>query len=131
VIGVARSADLVLIVVDAGSGKADRQKELLEFELERVGIRLNQKPPNVYYKRKVTGGVSVSSTCQLVNINELAVHQILHECAAYRSINRSIVYIYIYIHIYLCIYIYIYIYISLYIHVYIYIYIHIYIYTYR
>lgn len=76
---MARSADLVLIVVDAGSGKADRQKELLEFELERVGIRLNQTPPNVYFKRKATGGVSISSTCRLEKINEVAVQQILHE----------------------------------------------------
>ena len=36
VIGVARSVDLVLMVVDAGSGKADRQRELLERELEVV-----------------------------------------------------------------------------------------------
>lgn len=78
-IGVARSADLVLIVVDAGSGKADRQKELLEFELERVGIRLNQTPPNVYFKRKAGGGVSISATCRLEKINEAAVQQILHE----------------------------------------------------
>lgn len=46
-IAVARSADLILIVVDAGSGKAERQRELLERELEVVGLRLNQRPPNV------------------------------------------------------------------------------------
>jgi len=70
VIGVARSVDLVLMVVDAGSGKADRQRELLEKELEVVGLRLNQKPPNVTLKKKITGGVSVSSSCQLVSITE-------------------------------------------------------------
>jgi small GTP-binding protein len=79
VIGVARSCDLILLVVDAGSGKADRQRELLERELDIVGLRLNQKPPNVYFKRKNTGGVSISSTCQLVNITEQDVHQLLHE----------------------------------------------------
>lgn len=47
VIAVARSADLILLVVDAGSGKAERQKELLVRELEVVGLRLNQRPPNV------------------------------------------------------------------------------------
>ena len=76
---MARSADLILLVVDAGSGKAERQKELLEIELNAVGLRLNQKPPNVYFKRKKTGGVSISSTCRLEQISEAAVAQILHE----------------------------------------------------
>jgi len=79
VIGVARSCDLILLVVDAGSGKADRQRELLERELEVVGLRLNQRPPNVYFKRKKDGAVSISSTCQLVNITETDVRQLLHE----------------------------------------------------
>ena len=52
VIGVARSVDLVLMVVDAGSGKAERQRELLERELEIVGLRLNQRPPNVTTRRR-------------------------------------------------------------------------------
>ena len=79
VIAVARSADLVLLVVDAGSGKAERQKELLVRELEVVGLRLNQRPPNVYFKRKKTGGISISSSCQLKNITERDVQQLLHE----------------------------------------------------
>jgi len=79
VIGVARSVDLVLMVVDAGSGKAERQRELLEKELEVVGLRLNQQPPNVTLKKKITGGVSVSSSCQLVSITEKDVYQLLHE----------------------------------------------------
>ena len=79
VIGVARSADLVLLVVDAGSGKAERQRELLERELHAVGLRLNERPPNVYYKRKATGGVMVSATCKLENITEKDVQQVLQE----------------------------------------------------
>jgi len=79
VIGVAKSCDLILMVVDAGSGKADRQRELLERELDIVGIRLNQRPPNVYFKRKKDGAVSVSSSCTLINITETDVRQLLHE----------------------------------------------------
>ena len=79
VIGVARSVDLVLMVVDAGSGKAERQRELLERELEIVGLRLNQRPPNVTIKKKKNGGVSVSTSCQLTSITEKDVHQLLHE----------------------------------------------------
>ena len=79
VIAVARSCDLILLVVDAGSGKAERQRELLTHELEVVGLRLNQRPPNVYFKKKTNGGVSIASTCPLVNITELDVQQLLHE----------------------------------------------------
>ena len=45
---MARTADLVLMMLD--SGKGDIQRELLEKELEAVGIRLNKKPPNIYFK---------------------------------------------------------------------------------
>ena len=44
-----------------------------------VGLRLNQQPPNVTLKKKATGGVSVSSTCQLTSITEKDVYQLLHE----------------------------------------------------
>mmetsp|Transcript_25847 Transcript_25847/g.82942 ORF Transcript_25847/g.82942 Transcript_25847/m.82942 type:complete len:429 (-) Transcript_25847:170-1456(-) len=79
VIGVARSCDLILLVVDAGSGKADRQRELLEHELRVVGLRLNERPPNVYFKKKSSGPVSISSTCALESISESDVRQLLHE----------------------------------------------------
>lgn len=48
VIAVARTADLVLMMLDAGKG--DVQRRLLEKELEAVGIRLNKKLPNIYFK---------------------------------------------------------------------------------
>ena len=95
VIGVARSCDLILLVVDAGSGKADRQRELLERELDVVGLRLNQRPPNVYFKRKKDGNVSISSTCQLVNITENDVKQLLHE---YKIHSAEV-----HVHLHLCI----------------------------
>jgi ribosome-interacting GTPase 1 len=48
VIAVARTADLVLMMLDAT--KQDVQRGLLEKELESVGIRLNKKKPNIYFK---------------------------------------------------------------------------------
>jgi len=42
-------------------------------------LRLNQRPPNVVLKKKNNGGVSISSTCQLTNITETDVQQLLHE----------------------------------------------------
>lgn len=48
VIAVARTADVILMMLDASKG--DVQRRLLEKELESVGIRLNKKPPNIYFK---------------------------------------------------------------------------------
>ncbi len=48
VIAVARTADLVLMMLDAGKG--DIQRLLLEKELDSVGIRLNKRVPNIYFK---------------------------------------------------------------------------------
>ena len=48
VIAVARTADVILMMLDASKG--DIQRRLLEKELESVGIRLNKKPPNIYFK---------------------------------------------------------------------------------
>lgn len=47
-IAVARTADLVLMMLDAT--KQDVQRGLLEKELESVGIRLNKRKPNIYFK---------------------------------------------------------------------------------
>lgn len=56
VIAVARSADAILIVLDAGKEQGNCHREILERELETVGIRLNQRPPDVTVTRKKTGG---------------------------------------------------------------------------
>jgi uncharacterized protein len=63
VIAVARSADAILIVLDAGKEGLQKHREILERELETVGIRLNQRPPDVTMtKRKTGGGVKFAST---------------------------------------------------------------------
>lgn len=35
--------------------KGDRQRRLLEIELEAVGIRLNRSRPDIVFKQKVRG----------------------------------------------------------------------------
>jgi uncharacterized protein len=39
--------------------KSEEQRRLLEIELDAVGIRLNKKKPDVVFKRRTTGGVSL------------------------------------------------------------------------
>lgn len=54
VIAVARTADLVLMMLDAT--KPNVHRDLLERELESVGIRLNKRKPQIYFKIKKGGG---------------------------------------------------------------------------
>lgn len=83
VIAVARSADAILIVLDAGKEGLNRHREILERELETVGIRLNQRRPDVTVtKKKSGGGVSFSSTVPQPLLGpepEKVVSQILRE----------------------------------------------------
>ena len=55
VVATAKTADLILIMLDAT--KSEEQRRLLEIELDAVGIRLNKQKPDVVFKRKTTGGV--------------------------------------------------------------------------
>jgi len=77
VIAVARTADLVLMVLDAT--KKDIHKDLLEKELEAVGIRLNKRKPDIYFKEKKGGGVSFNATLPLTYMDEKMVRMILSE----------------------------------------------------
>ncbi|KAK9797061.1 hypothetical protein WJX73_000477 [Symbiochloris irregularis] len=77
VIAVCKSADLLLMVLDAS--KPHAHKEILSAELESVGIRLNRRPPGIYFKKRKTGGVSVSSTCPLTQIDDKMCQRVLAE----------------------------------------------------
>lgn len=75
VIAVARGSDMVLMVLDAS--KADVQRRLLTKELEDVGIRLNQAPPNIYFKRKKIGGIKFNSVVEMTKSSEKAFREVL------------------------------------------------------
>eukprot|EP00899_Mesostigma_viride_P025408 jgi/Mesvir1/6051/Mv00786-RA.1 len=77
VISVAKSSDMIMIVVDALKG--DAGKSVIERELEAVGLRLNKRPPSIYLKRKKMGGVSFNSTVALTHMDEKLCYNILHE----------------------------------------------------
>lgn len=85
VVAVAKTADLVLMMLDATKGP--QQQRLLERELEAVGIRLNQSKPNIYFKVKTGGGITFNATCKLTHLSEKLVYTILHD---YRIHNADI-----------------------------------------
>jgi uncharacterized protein len=57
VLSVARNADLVLIVLDVFQ---PRHLGILKNELAEIGIKIDQKPPNVIVEKTSIGGVSVN-----------------------------------------------------------------------
>ena len=69
--------------------KQDVQRHLLEKELESVGIRLNKRRPNIYFKIKKGGGLSFNSTCILTKVDEKMVQMILHE---YKIFNAEVLF---------------------------------------
>ena len=75
VIAVCKSADLLLMVLDASKPHAHRK--ILTAELEAVGIRLNRRPPSIYFKKKKTGGISFNSTIPLTRMDEKLCFRIL------------------------------------------------------
>lgn len=51
-----------MLTASVDATKSAEQKAQLELELEAVGIRLNTKPPDVVFKQKMAGGVSLDRT---------------------------------------------------------------------
>ncbi|XP_068387023.1 developmentally-regulated GTP-binding protein 2 isoform X3 [Eschrichtius robustus] len=87
VIAVARTADVVIMMLDATKGEV--QRSLLEKELGSVGIRLNKHKPNIYFKPKKGGGISFNSTVTLTQCSEKLVQLILHE---YKIFNAEVLF---------------------------------------
>ncbi|KAF4324269.1 hypothetical protein BBO99_00000923 [Phytophthora kernoviae] len=82
VIAVAKSADMILMVLDAGQEAGNRHREILENELETVGLRLNRQPPDIYFRKKNGGGITFNSTLRLTKLGDdpyQTVYKILHE----------------------------------------------------
>lgn len=77
VIAVAKSSDLILMVLEAAKG--EDQKKKLTRELEMVGLRLNKSPPDVAFVVTKGGGLRFNSTVRLTHLDLKMVRNILHE----------------------------------------------------
>ncbi|KIK07403.1 hypothetical protein K443DRAFT_673327 [Laccaria amethystina LaAM-08-1] len=83
VVSTAKTADLILIMLDAT--KSEEQRRLLEFELDAVGIRLNKTKPDIVFKKRTTGGITFNTTVKLTRTDEKTIRTILagyklHNC---------------------------------------------------
>eukprot|EP00756_Hemistasia_phaeocysticola_P044798 Hpha_TRINITY_DN18586_c0_g1::TRINITY_DN18586_c0_g1_i1::g.195249::m.195249/K06944/K06944; uncharacterized protein len=90
VIATARTSDVILMYIDAN--KAEVHRPILQRELESVGIRLNKKPPGIYFRKRAAGAsqasVSFSTICKLTHLSEKLCKDILHD---YKIHNAEIV----------------------------------------
>ncbi len=85
VIACAKSADLVLIILDAA--KFREQKDKILKELELVGIRLNKEKPNITIKPTNGGGIQLMSPYKLTKVTQDDVRIVCHE---YKITNAQI-----------------------------------------
>ena len=82
---VARTCNLIFIILDVLKPLGD--KKIIESELEGFGIRLNKKPPAVTVRKKDKGGIAITNTVPLTNIDHDEVRAILSE---YRIANADV-----------------------------------------
>jgi len=75
ILAVARSADLVILVLDVFQ---PYHENVLRTELGNIGIRLDQKPPNIIIEKASTGGISIAQQKKLVSLSEKLLKEILH-----------------------------------------------------
>lgn len=88
VIAAARQSDVILMMMDASKGEVQREK--LTKELEAVGIRLNKERPNIYFKPKKAGGISINATCKMTRLDNKTIQQILHH--EYKIFNAEVLF---------------------------------------
>ena len=74
VLAVAKSADLVLIILDVFQPYLE---DVIRTELGNIGIRLDQKPPDLVIEKTGDGGISVSQQVPLTKVSISLLKDIL------------------------------------------------------
>jgi small GTP-binding protein len=75
ILAVVRNADLIVIMLDPRDPQ--KQSEIITNELEQVGIRPNQNPPDVKLVEKQSGGLRVRSSSK--QLDDKTAKEILQE----------------------------------------------------
>jgi len=76
VLAAIRVSDLILVVIDMN--KPEQYEKIME-EVYNVGIRLNQLPPDVVFKRTGQGGIHVSKTCKMTKLTPDTVKEMMRQ----------------------------------------------------
>ena len=92
VIAVAKTADLVLMVLDAGKERQKNHREILERELETVGLRLNKRPADIAYRPKKAGGIKFNATVSLTKLGEDPGETVRRVLSQYKIHNAEVLF---------------------------------------
>ncbi len=84
VLGIARNADLLIIVLDP---KSYEKADIIKKELYEFGIRVNLRPPDVKITKRPYGGIDIGATVKL-SLDEETIKAVLRE---FGFINASVV----------------------------------------
>ncbi|MGZ7107753.1 MAG: OBG GTPase family GTP-binding protein [Methanobacterium sp.] len=76
ILSVARNADLILVIMDVFN---PQHYNIIVNELRNIGIRPNEERSDVTVNPKKLGGLNVSSTVELTNIDEKTIRFVLNE----------------------------------------------------
>ncbi len=76
ILSVARTADLILVVLDVFN---PQHLDIILNELRDIGVRPNEREPDVTVRRKKIGGVHISSTTELTHLDEKTIRSIINE----------------------------------------------------
>jgi hypothetical protein len=82
VLSVIRNADLALLVIDVFNPQRLRD---IERELYNAGIRLNEEPPRIKIRPMSRGGLHVSSTVELTQLDVDTIKDVLGEFKIYNG----------------------------------------------
>jgi len=85
VLSVARNADLIIIILDAGR---HRQLDIIRRELHESGFRLDQSRPEVRITKRSGGGLDIGSAVRLTKVTKDMVKDALRE---FKILNAEVV----------------------------------------
>ena len=84
VLSVVRSADLILLILDV----YELNVQVLINELRTAGLRLDERPADIFISKTERGGIMVNSTVEQTHLDEKLIKDILKE---YGIINAIVV----------------------------------------
>ena len=83
---------MLTTVTRCSRSQEKNHREILERELQAVGLRLNQQPPNIAYRLKKTGGVRFNATCRLTKFGEDPEKAVLGILQEYKIHNAEVLF---------------------------------------